>query len=418
MDSSNDTPSARSAATAWLTRGAFGICLATFFSDVGHEMVTAVAPAYLASVGLGATALGVMEGVADLLFSTSKLLGGWVGHHARRKLPWAATGYGLTSVATAAMALAHSAGSIIGLRGVAWFGRGFRSPLRDFLLADEVGPTHFGRAYGFERAADMLGAVAGPLLALALLHFGVDVRAVIAVSLAPSLLSLGSFLVLVRDRTSQEATRATAQRARLPATFWLFLGGVLLFGLGDFSRTFLVLLAVRAVGSDSGAPVTAVPLAVLLYALHNGVSAVAAVGAGHLGDRYRKILVLAVGYGIGVATNLVLSAGSSSLVFLTLAVLLSGVYIAVEETIEKAAAAEMLPRELRSLGLGVLASANAVGDMASSLYVGLMLDAGRPGLAFAVPAALGFAGLVWTGAIAARARPNQSGGRQGATGRT
>jgi MFS family permease len=371
-------------------------------------MVTAVAPAYLASVGLGATALGVMEGVADLLFSTSKLVGGWIGHHARRKLPWAATGYGLTSIATAAMAVAHSAGSIIGLRAVAWFGRGFRSPLRDFLLADEVGPTHFGRAYGFERAADMLGAVAGPLLALALLYFGVDVRAVIAVSLAPSLVSLLSFLVMVRDRPSHEAARTSAAKARLPVTFWLFLGGVFLFGLGDFSRTFLVLLAVRAVGTDAGATVTAVPLAVLLYALHNGVSAVAALGAGHLGDRYRKITVLAVGYGIGVGTNVLLSAGSTSLALLTLAVLLSGVYIAIEETIEKAAAAEMLPRELRSLGLGVLASANAVGDMASSLYVGVMLDAGRPGLAFAVPAAVGFAGLAWTSVVANRARANLS----------
>jgi len=68
--------------------------------------------------------------------------------------------------------------------------------------------------------------------------------------------------------------------------------------------------------------------------------------------------------------------------------------IAIEETIEKAAIAAMLPRELRSLGLGVLASANAVRDMASSLYVGVMLDAGRPSSAFAVPVAVGFAGLV------------------------
>ena len=151
MRPARDAGERRARRAGWLTRGAIGICLATFFSDVGHEMVTAVAPAYLATVGLGATALGVMEGVADLLFSASKLLGGWVGHHARRKLAWAASGYALTSFATAAMALARTAGSIVGLRGVAWFGRGFRGPLRDFLLADEVGPTHYGRAYGVER---------------------------------------------------------------------------------------------------------------------------------------------------------------------------------------------------------------------------------------------------------------------------
>ena len=386
--------------TRWLTRGAVGICVATFFSDVGHEMVTAVAPAYLANIGLGATALGLMEGVADLLFSTSKLVGGWVGHHARKKLPWAASGYGLTAVATAAMALARSAEALIGLRAVAWLGRGFRSPLRDFLLADEVGPAHFGRAYGVERAADMLGAVAGPLLALALLHAGVDVRAVIAVSLAPSLVSLASFLLLVRDRDVPTPGPSAASRPRLPTRFWLFLGGVFLFGLGDFSRTFLVLLAVRAGGSGWSAAAGAVPMAVMLYALHNAVSAVAALGAGHLGDKHRKVVLLAVGYALGFGTNLLLAGGAGNLAVLAVAIVLSGVYIAVEETIEKAAAAEMLPRELRSLGLGVLASANAVGDMLSSVYVGVMVDAGKPGWAFGLAAGVGLAGCLWMAAIA------------------
>ena len=401
MESPGDTPPHGRPARRWITRGTIGICVATFFSDVGHEMVTAVAPVYLASVGLGATALGVMEGVADLLFSVSKIVGGWAGHHARRKVPLAASGYGLTSIATAAMALAQSAASLIGLRALAWFGRGFRSPLRDYLLADEVGPMHFGRAYGFERAADMMGAVAGPLLALALLHAGVDVRAVIAISLAPSLVSLLSFVTMVRDGAPTAPRSTTPPRARLPVAFWLFLGGVLLFGLGDFSRTFLVLLAVRSVEAEGVAGFSAAPLAVLLYALHNGVSAVAALGAGHLGDRHRKVVVLTVGYGVGVATNVLLAAGSGSLIVLTLAVLLSGTYIAVEETIEKAAAAEMLPREFRSLGLGVLAGANALGDMLSSVYVGVMLDAGRPRAAFCLAAGLGLLGLVWMLALIA-----------------
>ena len=358
-------------------------------------MVTAVVPVYLASVGLGAAALGIMEGVADLLFSASKLAGGWVGHRVRRKQPWVAAGYGVTSLATAAMALAHTAASIVGLRGLAWLGRGFRSPLRDFLLADEVGPAHFGRVYGVERAADMLGAVSGPLLALVLLHAGVDVRAVIAVSLAPSLLSVLSIVTTVRDRPTPATGGAAPVARRLPAAFWLFLGGVFLFGLGDFSRTFLVLLAVRAAGPEAGAPLSAVPLAVLMYAAHNGVSAVAALGAGHLGDRHRKPVILAVGYGLGVATNLLLAAGSTDLAVLALAVILSGVYIAIEETIEKATAAELLPRELRSLGLGVLAGANALGDMLSSVYVGVLIDAGRPRAAFGIAAGLGLAGLAW-----------------------
>jgi hypothetical protein len=145
-----------------VTGGVVGIVTATFFSDVGHEMTTAALPMYLASIGYGAAALGVMEGFADLAFSVSKLAGGWVGHHTERKRGLASLGYLATALGTAAIAVTQGLAALVSMRSAAWLGRGFRSPLRDFMLADEVGPTHFGRAYGIERAADMLGAVAGP----------------------------------------------------------------------------------------------------------------------------------------------------------------------------------------------------------------------------------------------------------------
>jgi hypothetical protein len=87
-----------SANRSWVTKSVIGIILATFFSDVGHEMVTAVLPMYLSSVGLGAAALGLMEGLADLLFSLSKLAGGFVGHHVEEKRPWATLGYLTTTL--------------------------------------------------------------------------------------------------------------------------------------------------------------------------------------------------------------------------------------------------------------------------------------------------------------------------------
>lgn len=112
---------------SWFTRAVLGIVVATFFSDVGHEMVTAVLPLYLTSVGLGAAALGVMEGIADFLFSLSKLAGGAVGHGVERKKRWAALGYTLTTVGSAAMAHVQGSLALAVFRGVAWFGRGFRS---------------------------------------------------------------------------------------------------------------------------------------------------------------------------------------------------------------------------------------------------------------------------------------------------
>jgi MFS family permease len=398
-------PSASSRAT-WVTRGLLGIVFATFFSDVGHEMVTATLPMYLANIGLGAAALGLMEGLADLLFSLSKLAGGWVGHHTEKKRAPATMGYALTALSTGAIALTQSLAALVSLRSAAWLGRGFRSPLRDFMLADEVGTAHFGRAYGIERAADMLGAVTGPLVAVLLIWTGVELRTVILVSLVPSLIAAASFFAMTRDRPSQSPAGIESKPTprRLPRRFWLFTAGVALFGVGDFSRTFLILLAAAAFGETGGVSMGAVSVAMLLYAAHNAVSALAAYPAGLFGDRGSRLRVLVFGYGLGVITNTLLAFSFGARSLLVVAIVLSGIYIAIQETLEKAVAVEILPREQRSLGLGVLASANAVGDMLSSIGVGLLLAAGHQRAAFLVPASFGLAGTLWTALFERRLR--------------
>lgn len=111
--------------------------------------------------------------------------------------------------------------------------------------------------------------------------------------------------------------------------------------------------------------------------------------------KWPKRSVLVVGYAVGIATNVLLAVGSGAKVLLVVAVVLSGVTLAVEETIEKATVADLLDREQRALGLGVLASANTVGDMVSSVAVGLLLHTGHTTLAFAIPAGFGAAGVAW-----------------------
>jgi MFS family permease len=264
----------------------------------------------------------------------------------------------------------------------------------------------------------MLGALTGPLIAVLLVSLHVDLHAIILWSIVPATIPVISILALTRDRASAagehgptappslDATshRARSASARLSSDFKRYLMGVLLFGMGDFSRTFLILLASRALSErDHGATGT-VSIAVLLYVMHNAVSALAAYPIGHLADRVKKLDILIGGYALGVATNVLLALTSSSLPWLVAAIVLSGVYIAVEETVEKALASEMLPREQRSLGLGVLAGANAVGDMLSSVGVGLLLDAGMSSIAFAIPAALGTAGTLWMIAVVRRAK--------------
>jgi len=398
------------------SRTVVGIVLATFFSDVGHEMATAVLPVYLLHIGLGPAALGAMEGVADLLFSMSKLAGGIVGHRLHRKKAVGAFAYAVTAAGVAMMGLARSASSLVALRGVAWLGRGFRSPLRDYLLSDAVPATHFGRVYGIERSADMLGAVGGPVIAAILVALSVDLHTVILVSVVPSALAAASFYFLTKKDAAPHEAHAESPAHRgvmaglraIPRGFYVLLGGVFVFGLGDFSRTFLIVLAAR---DGAIAPIGfggVLGFSVGLYAVHNLVSAIVAVPTGALGDRHGKLRVLTVGYAIGIATNATLAFAAPGTASLLVAIFLSATTLAVEETLEKAATAELLPRDLRSLGLGILAAANALGDMLSSIFVGYELEHGSRTVAFGVPAALSMIGTAWIAVVARRqgyARP-------------
>lgn len=388
---------------SWVTRGALGICVATFFSDVGHEMATAVLPLYLGAIGLGPAALGAVEGFADLVYALSKLGGGYAGQRIRRKTPWVAAGYALTAVGTAAMSLVRIPAAIGALRAIAWSGRGFRSPLRDHLLADEVEPTHFGRVYGIERAADMLGAVAGPLIAIALVAWGLTAGEVIAWTIVPAMIPVLAISLFVRDRHVETEARASTSSEPLPPAFWRLIRAVSLFGVSDFSRTFLILLAARALSAnDTSASADVEPgfgagtltVAVGLYALHNVISAVAALGIGRLADRLPKTKLLAVGYALGAWTHVVLAFGSTSLPWLVVAIVMSGMYVAAEETLEKATCAALIPRASRSKAFGILAAANSLGDLASSVGIGLALQFGSAPLAFSICAVLAACGAI------------------------
>lgn len=391
----------------WITRTVVGIALATCLSDFSHEMVTAILPLYLAQVGLGPAALGVIEGIADFLVSLSKLAGGYAGHHLERKRPLASLAYLVTAGATSAIGLVTTVPMVLGMRSIAWIARGFRGPLRDFMLSDAVEKTHYGRVFGLERAADMVGAIAGPLTATLLVYLGIQLKSIILLALIPGVLAASSMYFLAREKRPDTSVPADAPasvpKPRFPRAYWLFLVGVLLFGLGDFSRTFLILIAAGGLKEDGALASGTLSIAVLLYAMHNLVSALTAFPVGHLGDRVSKRCILVIGYGLGVLTNLMLALAGGSLPMIVAAIALSGVYIAIEETLEKATVASLLPRELKSLGFGILACANAVGDMASSLYVGSLMSVGRSTLAFVIAAGLGALGVLWMLAVAFRA---------------
>ncbi len=379
----------------WLTRTVLGVGLTSLFSDWSHEIATAVLPAFLAAIGAGPAWLGAIEGIADGLSSFTKLGAGHYTDQLKRRKPLAVFGYAFTALATASFAFATQAYHVLLGRAAARLSRGVRSPAKKALLAADVPPWAYGRAFGLERLMDTIGAIVGPLTALWLLEVtNHNYRAVFLWTLLPGMIAVASFWVLVRERPFEARKKqsfVTGLRA-LPGSFRRFLLGVGVFGSGDFSHTLLILYATRMLAPAQGMA-RAASFAVGLYTLHNVFYAGSAYLSGWISDHvpHRKV-VLAAGYALAGVTAILLTMSAHHLWLLAVIFILAGLYVGTEEALEDSLAAELIPKEQHGMAFGTLAAVNAVGDFLSSLAVGFLWSAVSVRAAFSFSAVLFFLG--------------------------
>jgi MFS family permease len=357
----------------WLTRGVMGIGLASLFSDWGHEAATAILPAFLASLGAPAFALGVIEGVSDGFSSFAKLAGGWIADRPKWRKPTGILGYAATGLSTFAYAFAQTWPAVLLMRALGWMGRGSRGPSRDTLLADSVAPEQQGRAFGFERAMDTLGAVLGPLCATLLIGL-IGARGVLKLTIIPGLAAAVAFTFLVPAAKGVEGHRApsfASSFGQMPKPYLHFLAGVFAHGVGDFAPTLLILRASQILGPRFGTA-RAATMAVALYTFYNIVNAAASYPAGALGDRIGKRNLLALGYLTGAIAFAGFIFEPPTIPILIVLFGLAGIHGAMQASLEKSMAAELLPPKVRGSGFGVLATVNGIGDLVSSIAVGVL----------------------------------------------
>jgi len=369
----------------WLGPGVAGIGTASFLADVGHEIPTALLPNLLtATLGAPAAALGLIEGIADGLAGVARLAGGAIADDPRRRRAQAVGGYTTTAVLASLIGAATSVWQVGILRAGAWAARGLRVPARNALLADIVPPAVYGRAYGFERAMDNLGAIAGPLLALALVGL-VGVRTAIALSIIPGLLAAQAIVYAIRHAPRAEERERQPLRLRVRPVLTGRLGrllvGVSAFEFGNVATTLLILRATELLRAGRGED-RATRLALGLYVAYNLAATLASVPAGRLGDRRGAVLVLALGVGLFGLAYAGFAAGPTSILALAPWFVAAGVAIGCVETAEHAAVAALAPAELRGSAFGLLAAVQSFGNLAGSAGAGLLWTVQSPQLAF------------------------------------
>jgi MFS family permease len=391
-------------AQRWLTTTVFALGMASLLSDACYELIIPLLPALVTSLGGGALALGAIEGVADGLAAVFKLWGGALADRSTHRRALAASGYLGVGIFMPAIGFATSVIGVGILRACAWVCRGFRSPIRDTLLVDDTDPRHVNRAFGFQRALDSVGAVIGPLLAIGLVSAHVPVGRAILFGFIPGV-AAGAMYLWVRERPRVTPPREPFHLALagLPLDFKRYLAAAGIFGVGNFSPTLLVLVAMHSFTPLLGVG-KATAAATALYLLHNVLNATFAYPASILSERLGAGRLLLVAFAMFAGVSILVASALQSPFAVVAAIVLAGVGIAIAEPMEGTFATQLLPPERRGTGFGALAAINGVGDLVSSLGVGALWQASGPGIAFGASALLCVAGAIVLAPLVLRQR--------------
>lgn len=280
-------------ASSGLERNVRVFSATSFFNDTASEMAYWILPAFLASIGAGPAALGLIEGLAESVASFAKLFSGLLTDRVLRRKPIVVAGYAVANAAKPLLAITTGWWQVLLIRFADRLAKGVRGAPRDVMVVESVGGENVGAAYGLVQAMDSAGAVAGPLLAFALLTAGFGMRGVFWVAAIPGLISIAVVIAFARETgrpyvPGQHAHVTEKRQDKLGRKFYLLLFAVTLFSLGNSSDMFLILRAQNLGISPRHAP--------LLGLVFNLTYTAFSWPAGKLSDHVSRTSLAAAGY--------------------------------------------------------------------------------------------------------------------------
>ena len=396
----------------------------SFLNDAASEMAYWVLPAFLTSLGAGPAQLGIIEGIAESVASFAKLFSGYLADKVSQRKPIVVGGYFVANAAKPMLALVSSWWQILGIRFTDRLAKGVRGTSSDLIVAESAEKSALGSAYGLIQSMDSAGAIAGPLLALAIIgHFGM--RGVFAAAAIPGALCVIVAWVGIREvrrvkplaavdgadldqlhagaelrsawtgespvptlpvPTLLVPPRAIASAAKsswlpqLPLGFYYVLAVVTLFSLGNSSDMFLVLRAGNIGISASRAP--------LLGLVFNITFTLFSWPAGKLSDRFSRSTIAAAGYFVFAIVYFVFALAPSQLaIWMTMA--FYGLFYALTNAVLKALVVESVAASVRGRALGIFAFLTSVTTLLSSVITGTLWKAYGPAVPFYFSAGIG-----------------------------
>jgi MFS family permease len=354
-----------------LPRNVWVLGFVSLFMDLSSEIYHALLPAFITMVlGLPATALGAIDGVAEATANFAKLFSGRLSDRSLRRKPWVMAGYGLAALSKPLFPLASNAPAVMVARFADRIGKGIRGSPRDAMVADETPPGIRGRAFGLRQALDTVGALLAPLVAIVLMAWlASDIRAVFWIAVIPAAIS---FLLAWLALREPEQHLAPLKKSPFFAGFkqldketkrLLQVG--FLFTLARFSEGFLILKGLDIGLNEAMSPLT--------LAIFNLAYVALAYPAGALSDRMSPRLILMAGMAVLIAGNLVL-AQTDRFAGLVLGTTLWGAHMALTQGIFARMIADSAPEELRATSFGAFWFVTGIATLLASLCAGWLWD--------------------------------------------
>lgn len=359
-----------------LPRNVLALSFVALLNDVSSEIIYPILPAFLAlSLGASPFAIGLIEGFAESIASIIKLFSGYLSDRfGTRKFP-VLVGYALAAITRPFLAFVTTWPQVLVVRMTDRVGKGIRGAPRDALIAESVPVANRGFAFGFNRAADHLGAVFGPVAAfLLLLIFAVDTKSptiqeyqqVFLFASVPVVLGLIVIFFFVHE--DDKKTELTPQPIELSlagfdGNFKRFLIVVAVFTLSNSTDAFLLLRA-----GESGISPVVLPL---LWMILHVSKVISSLIGGHLSDRFGRKHLIITGWAIYAFVYAGFAFANSAwqawLLFIVY-----GIYFGLTEGVEKAFVADMVPDTKRGTAFGLYNLAFGITVFPASLLFGLI----------------------------------------------
>lgn len=353
----------------------------SLLNDAASEMIYPLLPVFLTSVlGVGAGALGVIEGVAESTASILKLFSGWISDKVKKRKALVLAGYSLAALGRPIIALSRYWWQVAVIRFVDRFGKGIRTSPRDALISLSTPKDKRGKAFSLHRAMDHAGAIIGPICAMILLRFGMSLKNIFAWALLPGIITVFIVFFFVREKKIETRTEKIKFKfSVLTKNFRIYLFILVLFTLGNSSDAFLILKA-----KDAGFSTALIPL---LWIVLHFVKMTTSVPGGEWSDRVGRRKVIVTGW--IVYAFIYLGFGFSSHQFHVWGLFaLYGVYFGLTEGVEKAFVSDLISDKFQGTAFGFYHLAVGISAFPSSVIFGLIWQRFGSPAAFAYGASL------------------------------